>query len=646
MTDALRPGAVLDGRFTLVRRLGVGSTGAVWLADDPEGTSVACKILHPQLADDRVAVNQMMREARVLTQLNHPNITRPIEFSTEGRFVFLAMELVVGRPLHEVIGDQARSSYPFSQAQLYELFGPLCEGVAHAHSKFIVHRDLKPQNVMVATEGERREIKILDFGLARLLEGSIFEATTFGRALGSLFYMSPEQTAGKPATIRSDVFALGAILFELVTLHRAWARDAQDQHIRAFVEPVPGAANSLTTVFERIARGPRPSIREIRPELPDALDRLIQSALAINAEERPTDVDELWQTARACIDIIDDGQPPTVPDPRVRAPLTTPQAGDTIPYERAMSGAFDHPTQTQTPPPEVEVLDLKSPSLVASATEAETTTYEFEAMPNATTDAQPRPDSAPTHSPGFLPNHRAQIGRGLSAPQMTTTVAAAATEPGELHNAPLAHGVEVADQAGQNGPTPDTKPGEWPATSKLRPRPTAAAPSRRTPGFWPRRPAVERNAPPPTLQERPPASPPMASVPQQRYPTAEYPTAMAFPQPAVWIAAIVVAGLIGGAIGFFVIGPRPKPETGVVEVVADPDATAELTRLLLRLEEDPMDMDAQQKLRQVILRLSSEMPPGPERDQLERLTTLSNSAGYLDSLRVAAQLILQKSEPM
>jgi hypothetical protein len=296
----LKPGMVVDGRFTLKRRLGAGSTGAVWVASDAKagGEDVALKLLHPQMADDRQLVAQLEREASVLTQLAHPNIARPIVFSADGAFVYLAMELVDGRALHEELGERSRQRRPYRARELASLFGQLTSAVAYAHAKWIVHRDLKPHNVIVTAHDDELGVKVVDFGIARLLEGSLFEATTLGRQLGSLFYMSPEQTRGEPADARSDVFALGSILFELLTLHRAWAWDPEGRPLPAFAGPLQHReANALASVVERIARAPRPRPSALRPELFPAFDDLVTRALAVRAADRYASVAELAEDA-------------------------------------------------------------------------------------------------------------------------------------------------------------------------------------------------------------------------------------------------------------------------------------------------------------------------------------------------------------
>lgn len=286
---ALRLGAVIDDRYVLKRVLGAGGCGAVWLAADRNAGDheIVLKILHPHFDKYSIAVKQLAREAEVLSQLAHPNIAKPFAFSTAGQHSYLAMEYIDGKTLDTEIGIHTRLDQHFDQSELVRIFEELCSAVIYAHSKTIIHRDLKPQNVMIMRRGKELGVKVLDFGIAKLLEGSIFDATTFGRRLGSMFYMSPEQCKGEPADERSDVFSLGAILFEVLTLRRTWAWDQVGRPLRAFDSPVPAdGANALSSVLLRVATASRPRPSEWRPKLSPKFDELVTRALSIDPARR------------------------------------------------------------------------------------------------------------------------------------------------------------------------------------------------------------------------------------------------------------------------------------------------------------------------------------------------------------------------
>ena len=295
MDNTLRPGTRVDERYTLVRPLGAGATGVVWAATDgPDGALVALKILHRQLYDEPVVVNQMSREHRVLRQLKHPHIAKSWAFRDDGTWVYMAMDLIHGESLDMRLSHHASRREPIPRNLLLQWFNQLCSAIEHAHANQVIHRDLKPQNIMVRYhDSEAPDLVVLDFGIARILEGNLSDATTFGRQLGSIFYMSPEQVSGNQAGPHSDVFALGSILFELISLHRCWAVASNGEPMPAFTTGVPsGPHNSMVRVFERIARGPRPRAKELAT-IPDELDAVIHRALAIDLKERFRSVAEL-----------------------------------------------------------------------------------------------------------------------------------------------------------------------------------------------------------------------------------------------------------------------------------------------------------------------------------------------------------------
>lgn len=212
----LPPGTRL-GKFTLVRLLGAGGMGVVYEAEQSlPRRRVALKIIRPGMLVDQLS-RRFRAEAQALAMLQHPGIAQIYEAGSEHAngvdIPFLAMELVAGRSLT----DYARHGNLGTRARL-ELFVRVAEAVSHAHQRGVIHRDLKPANVMVSESGE---VKVLDFGIARFTESGAMAsmATSSGQVLGTLSYMSPEQASGDPLRIdvRADVYALGAMLYELLT---------------------------------------------------------------------------------------------------------------------------------------------------------------------------------------------------------------------------------------------------------------------------------------------------------------------------------------------------------------------------------------------------------------------------------------------
>jgi len=223
--------------------------GEVYRARDTRlGREVAIKVLPAERASDPERRRRFEQEARSASALNHPNILTIHEVGSEGETTFIAMELVEGRTVRELV-----ASGPVPTKKLLDVAAQTAEGLAKAHAAGIVHRDLKPENLMVSRDGY---VKILDFGLAKLAEPDAHESSTIqtaagsptepGTVLGTAGYMSPEQAAGRPVDFHSDQFALGSIVYEMATGQRAFQRKTGAETLVAIMreEPEPIAASS------------------------------------------------------------------------------------------------------------------------------------------------------------------------------------------------------------------------------------------------------------------------------------------------------------------------------------------------------------------------------------------------------------------
>ena len=200
------------GPFEILAPIGAGGMGEVYRARDTRlGREVAVKVLSAEFAADADRRKRFEQEARSASALNHPNIVTIHEIGVSAETIFIAMELVDGRTLRDVL-----LAGPVPVRRMLDLGYQMADGLARAHAAGIVHRDLKPENVMVSKDGA---VKILDFGLAKLLKEQpqdtsnvpTAQATQAGMVLGTVGYMSPEQASGKPLDFRSDQFALGSI---------------------------------------------------------------------------------------------------------------------------------------------------------------------------------------------------------------------------------------------------------------------------------------------------------------------------------------------------------------------------------------------------------------------------------------------------
>jgi serine/threonine-protein kinase len=247
------------GKYKVLGKIGQGSMGVVYKALDPVlNRFVAIKTISAKLAVESEARKRFLREAQSAARLNHPNIVTVYDFGEEHSRIFMAMELLEGNDLKQVIGSSSLSQI----GDKLKIMGQICDGLAFAHEKDVIHRDLKPANIHIQPSGD---VKIMDFGLARF---GTSELTATGTTLGTPNYMSPEQVRGQKADARSDIFSLGAVFYELLTQHKAF--DAESLH---------------AVLFQVAESDPLPA-RHWTPDLPEILVRLLERALAKDPAQR------------------------------------------------------------------------------------------------------------------------------------------------------------------------------------------------------------------------------------------------------------------------------------------------------------------------------------------------------------------------
>jgi TolB-like protein len=258
----LTPGASFGG-YTVVARLGAGGMGEVWRARDPRlEREVALKVLPAAMVADDTARARLLREARMAARLNHPHVCTVHEVGEAEGQVYVAMELVLGQALSERL-----ASGRMGVEEVARLGQQMADALAHAHENGVVHRDFKSANVIVTPEGRA---KVLDFGLAKPLAETESEATTLtgapltahGAVVGTLAYMAPEQLKGRPADARSDVWALGVVLYEMASGVRPFAGKTGYELSSAILnqapQPLPAdVPPPLAAIVERcLAKGP------------------------------------------------------------------------------------------------------------------------------------------------------------------------------------------------------------------------------------------------------------------------------------------------------------------------------------------------------------------------------------------------------
>ena len=246
------------GLYEIAAPLGAGGMGEVYRARDPRlDRDVAIKILPPALAD-LAALARFEREAKAVAALSHPNILAIHDFGTEGTTAYAVMELLEGETLR-----QRLAVGPLPVRKAIDIALQIAHGLAAAHEKGIVHRDLKPDNVFVTPNGR---VKLLDFGLAKVVPpgpqaaetiAATKDATTPGMVMGTVGYMSPEQITGSTVDHRTDIFAFGAIVYEILTGRRAFGRESTAETIAAILKedaPELPAASGVPQPLERIVR--------------------------------------------------------------------------------------------------------------------------------------------------------------------------------------------------------------------------------------------------------------------------------------------------------------------------------------------------------------------------------------------------------
>ncbi len=259
----MNPGDIVANRFRIIRFLGGGGVGEVYLVYDQElEVEVALKLLRPEAARDEENLDRFRREVVFARKLEGGHVARIYDLGIDGKQFFIAMEYLSGPSLAAVMAEEGKIDVSEAMAMAKQI----CEAVAEAHSLGIVHRDLKPLNILFDSAGR---IRVMDFGMSRALDAS--GDTTSGALLGTPRYMAPEQAEGKPADARSDVYAIGLILYEMLT----------------GVFPFQ-SQNPIATLIQRLRKKPiSPAV--VAPDIPKWLDRLVMKCLERDRDDRPAD---------------------------------------------------------------------------------------------------------------------------------------------------------------------------------------------------------------------------------------------------------------------------------------------------------------------------------------------------------------------
>ena len=306
-------GRMLDGRYHVRSRIAHGGMATVYLAIDTRlDREVALKVMHADLVRDADFVGRFIGEAKAVAKLSHPNIVGVYDQAADGQYLYLVMEYVPGRTLRALLRE--RGWLPWQEA--LQVMDPVLAGLAAAHRAGIVHRDVKPENVLITADGR---VKVVDFGLARA--SAAVGNTRAGMIIGSVSYIAPEQVTGAPTDARTDVYAAGIMLFEMLTGR------------------VPFSGESPLAVAYAHVNSDVPAVSALAGGIPPGVDQLVGSATSRDPQLRPPDASVFLRVARALRGIADPAEQ-AITGPWAQAQAATTPYGEANPYAGA---ATAHP---------------------------------------------------------------------------------------------------------------------------------------------------------------------------------------------------------------------------------------------------------------------------------------------------------------
>ncbi len=269
-------GQKINDRYEIIRSIGEGGMANVYLGYDTIlDRNVAIKILRGDLSSDEKFVRRFQREALSASSLAHPNIVEMYDVGEDDGIYYIVMEYVDGKTLKQLL--KKRGSLTLSEA--IDIMLQLTDGMAHAHDSYIIHRDLKPQNIMIKDDGQ---IKITDFGIAMALNAT--QLTQTNSVMGSVHYLPPEQASGKGSTIKSDIYSMGIIFYELLT------------------GSLPFKGDNAVEIALKHMREPLPSVKDDNPSIPQSIENIILKATAKNPKNRYDDARSMHEDLLTALD--------------------------------------------------------------------------------------------------------------------------------------------------------------------------------------------------------------------------------------------------------------------------------------------------------------------------------------------------------
>ncbi len=269
-------GTKINDRYQIIKTLGEGGMANVYLAHDTYlDRNVAVKVLRGDLANDEKFVRRFQREALSATSLSHPNIVEIYDVGEDDGQYYIVMEYVDGKTLKQVLKQRGH----LSVTEVVDIMLQVTDGMAHAHDAYIIHRDIKPQNIMMLSNGM---IKITDFGVAIALNST--QLTQTNSVMGTVHYIPPEQANGKGSTIRSDIYSMGIMMYELLT------------------GLLPYKGDNAVEIALKHLREPLPSVRKFDSSIPQSIENVIIKATAKNPKNRYKDAREMHDDLKTALD--------------------------------------------------------------------------------------------------------------------------------------------------------------------------------------------------------------------------------------------------------------------------------------------------------------------------------------------------------
>ena len=268
-------GDKINDRYQIIKTIGEGGMANVYLAKDTIlDRNVAVKVLRGDLADDEKFVRRFQREALSASKLNHPNIVEMYDVGEDDGRYYIVMEYVQGKTLKSLVKKRGALTLP----EVIDIMTQLTSAIMCAHDSYIIHRDIKPQNVMILDDGR---VKIMDFGIAMALNSN--ELTQTNSVMGSVHYLPPEQANGSGSTIKSDIYSLGILMYELL------------------VGKVPFKGDNAVEIAIKQMKEPIPSICRQNPDIPQSVENIVLRACAKNPKNRYDSVREMYDDIKSCL---------------------------------------------------------------------------------------------------------------------------------------------------------------------------------------------------------------------------------------------------------------------------------------------------------------------------------------------------------